>query len=155
MLPLGHLGIKAERGVDRQSLFTNDEQYTVMTLWAIFKSPLMFGGDLPTSNPFAISLITNKAVLDVLKYSSGNKELYREGDIVAWTATDAASKHIYLAVFNSGEAAVKTNISLLDKLNLAGKHTIKNLWTGEVIKTADAIETTINTHGAVLYSIER
>jgi len=155
MLPLGHLGIKAERGVDRQSLFTNDEQYTVMTLWAIFKSPLMFGGDLPTSNQFAISLITNKDVLNVLKYSKGNKELYRDGDIIAWTATDASGKHVYLALFNSSDAAITANVSLMDKLNLAGKHAIKNLWSGEVIKPAYSIAPTVNAHGSLLYSIDR
>src|SRR5258708_36468716 len=57
MLPLGHLGIKAERGNDRMSLFSKDEQYTVMTLWCIFKSPLMFGGDLPGNDSFTLSLL--------------------------------------------------------------------------------------------------
>ena len=35
MLPLGHIGIRAERGMDRQSLLTHDEQITLMTLWVI------------------------------------------------------------------------------------------------------------------------
>ena len=35
MLPLGHIGIRAERGHDRMSAFTKDEQYTLMTLWCI------------------------------------------------------------------------------------------------------------------------
>ncbi|MBI1782633.1 MAG: glycoside hydrolase family 27 protein, partial [Sphingobacteriales bacterium] len=47
MLPLGHIGIRAERGANRMSHFTKDEQITLMTLWCIFRSPLMFGGDLP------------------------------------------------------------------------------------------------------------
>jgi len=50
MLPLGRIGIRAERGDDRASLFTHDEQQTVMTLWSIFRSPLMFGGDLPSND---------------------------------------------------------------------------------------------------------
>src|SRR5258708_3329173 len=32
MLPLGRIGIRAERGVDRQALLTHDEQRTLMTL---------------------------------------------------------------------------------------------------------------------------
>ena len=31
----------------------------LMTLWSIFRSPLMFGGDLPTSNAETIALLTN------------------------------------------------------------------------------------------------
>lgn len=155
MLPMGHLGIKAERGNDRQSLFTKDEQYTLMTLWSIFKSPLMFGGDLPTSNAFAISLLKNKDVINVLQNSIGNKELFRDDDIIAWTATDAGNQHIYLALFNSGDSAKQVNVSFQNRLGLSGKHTIKNLWTGQTIKNVDAIKVNINTHGAMLYSIKR
>ena len=50
MLPLGRLGIRAERGDDRQTCFTPDEQRTLLMLWSIFRSPLMFGGDLPSTN---------------------------------------------------------------------------------------------------------
>jgi alpha-galactosidase len=34
MLPLGHIGIRAERGDPRMSLLTHDEQRTLMTLWS-------------------------------------------------------------------------------------------------------------------------
>jgi len=70
MLPLGHIGIRAKRGEDRASLFSHDEQYTLMTLWSIFRSPLMFGGDLPSSDAFTISLITNPEVLEVNQNST-------------------------------------------------------------------------------------
>ena len=45
------------------SKFTRDEQYMVMTLFAMFKSPLMFGGHLPDNDKFTNSLITNEEVL--------------------------------------------------------------------------------------------
>ena len=154
MLPLGHLGIKAERGVDRQSLFTKDEQYMVMTLWSIFKSPMMFGGDLPTSNAFAISLITNKEVIHVLQYSTGNKELFRDGDIVAWTAKDSKSNTVYLALFNMGDSTNNASVSFHERLNIDGKHRIKNLWTGESMKGLSSLSMPVNAHGAVLYAIE-
>ena len=34
MLPLGRIGIRAERGDDRRTRFTPDEQRTLMTLWS-------------------------------------------------------------------------------------------------------------------------
>jgi len=40
MLPLGHIGIRAERGEPRMSLLTHDEQKTLVTLWSIARSPL-------------------------------------------------------------------------------------------------------------------
>lgn len=48
MLPLGHIGIRSVDGPggDRWTRFTKDEQLTMMNLWAISRSPLMFGGEL-------------------------------------------------------------------------------------------------------------
>ncbi|MEO8763824.1 MAG: NPCBM/NEW2 domain-containing protein, partial [Ginsengibacter sp.] len=100
MLPLGHIGIRAERGNPRVSAFTHDEQYTLMTLWSIFKSPLMFGGNLPDNDAFTLSLISNKNVTDVLNNSTNNRQLFNKGNTVAWVADDTATTDKYLAVFN-------------------------------------------------------
>jgi hypothetical protein len=50
MLPLGHIGIRAEVGEPRETLLAPDEQRTMLTLWCIARSPLMVGADLPTSS---------------------------------------------------------------------------------------------------------
>jgi len=101
MLPLGRIGIRAERGDPRMTKFTRDEQYTLMTLWAIFRSPMFFGGDLPGNDSFTLSLLTNKAVMNVLKYSANNRQLYHSDDLVAWVADVPKSGDKYLAVFNT------------------------------------------------------
>lgn len=103
MLPLGHIGIRAERGNDRMSAFTRDEQYTLMTLWSIFRSPLMFGGDLPGNDAFTLSLLTNKSVINILNNSTNNKELFNLNDKVAWTADDAKTGDKYVALFNTAD----------------------------------------------------
>ena len=56
MLPLGRIGIRAERGDDRPTRFTQDEQRTMVTLWSIARSPLMLGGDLPSNDAYTESL---------------------------------------------------------------------------------------------------
>jgi hypothetical protein len=101
MLPLGHIGIRAERGDDRMSRLTRDEQYTLMTLFAIFRSPLMFGGDLPGNDAFTLSLLTNKDVLAVSKSSFNNRELFADKDLIAWTADDPGTGDKFLALFNA------------------------------------------------------
>jgi alpha-galactosidase len=101
MLPLGRIGIRAERGDPRMTAFTRDEQYTLMTLWSIFKSPLMFGGNLPDNDPFTLSLLTNKNVLKVLNESTNNKPLFSDGEKAAWIADDPRTGAKYLAVFNT------------------------------------------------------
>ena len=101
MLPLGRIGIRAERGDPRMTAFTKDEQYTLMTLWSIFKSPLMFGGNLPDNDPFTLSLLTNKNVLKVLNESTNNKPLFTDKDKAAWMADEPKTGAKYLAVFNT------------------------------------------------------
>jgi hypothetical protein len=100
MLPLGKIGIRAERGDPRMTNFSRDEQYTLMTLWSIFKSPLMFGGNLPDNDPFTDSLITNKNVLYVLNKSINNRQFFHNEKQAAWIAEDPANGDKFLAVFN-------------------------------------------------------
>jgi alpha-galactosidase len=103
MLPLGKIGLRAERGKPRWSGFTKDEQITLMTLFSIFRSPLMFGGDLPSNDEFTLSLITNKDVLDVNQHSSNGKQLFRQNDLIAWSADDPITGDKYLAFFNASD----------------------------------------------------
>jgi hypothetical protein len=103
MLPLGKIGLRAERGEPRMTGFTKDEQYTLMTLFAIFRSPLMFGGDLPNNDEFTLSLITNNDVLNVNQNSINGKQLFRENDLIAWTADDPKTGDKFLALFNASD----------------------------------------------------
>jgi hypothetical protein len=83
--------------------FTKDEQYTLMTLWSIFKSPLMFGGNLADNDPFTLSLLTNKNVLAVLNRSINNKPLFNDAGKAAWMAEEPGTGAKYLAVFNKAD----------------------------------------------------
>jgi alpha-galactosidase len=106
MLPLGRIGIRAERGDDRPTRFTHDEQRTLITLWCIARSPLMFGGDLPSNDAFTEALLTNDEVLAANQKGAGARKLSQDGDAVIWTSTVAgAAGKQYLAVFNIGEQA--------------------------------------------------
>ncbi|HEY5499181.1 MAG TPA: glycoside hydrolase family 27 protein [Bacteroidales bacterium] len=160
MLPLGRIGIRAERGNDRMSLLTRDEQVTMMTLFAIFRSPLMFGGNLPDNDDFTLSLLTNKEVLEVNQHSIGNKQLFSKDGKIAWTATDPKTGDKFLALFNIsdkvGPNAFKSqNISVgLDQLGIKGTYIVKDLWTGkEIGKFKGEFAQQIKPHASGLYRI--
>ncbi|KAI9169986.1 hypothetical protein LWI28_020612 [Acer negundo] len=75
MLPLGWLtdqGLNV--GPHRWCKLSPDEQRTQMTLWAMAKSPLMFGGDVRKLDDFTYSLITNPTALEINSFSSNNME---------------------------------------------------------------------------------
>ncbi len=134
MIPLGRISLRGERGEDRMTRLTPTEQYTLMTLFTIFRSPLMFGGDLPSMDPFTLSLLTNAEVLRMHRESTGVRQLYRRGSLVAITSVNAHSGEHYLAVFNLGEEAVSVQVDP-SELGLRGRVRIQDLWTGEKLKS--------------------
>jgi alpha-galactosidase len=103
MLPLGRIGIRAERGDNRMSMLTKDEQFTLMTLFLICRSPLMFGGNLPDNDAFTHNLITNDEALAVLQRSKNNKLLKNDGERIIWIADDQDSGDKYAALFYSSD----------------------------------------------------
>ena len=153
MLPLGHIGLRAERGGDRSSLLTADEQRTMLTLWAMGRSPLMVGGDLPSSDEATLSLLDNPALEEVTAGSADNGEIIREsvesgdgqgrkvsGEEIVWKALasdwadgtpSAHAGGVYAAVFWTGDRPrrVRTALSSLVGLDGAdGAWTPVDLW---------------------------
>lgn len=137
MLPLGRIGIRAERGVPRDDLLTPAERQTLMTLWVIARSPLMIGGDLPSSDPATIALFTNADVLAVLE-SIYNRELFREGETVLWGALGADGARI-AAVFNLADEPRDLVLDVanlgLSGVGLDGVESLTELWSGETLTT--------------------
>ncbi|KAJ6323626.1 hypothetical protein OIU76_011009 [Salix suchowensis] len=75
MLPLGRLTDPgSNRGPYRKSNLNLNEQKTQMTLWAMARSPLMFGGDVRELDETTYSLITNPFILEINSFSTNNKE---------------------------------------------------------------------------------
>jgi alpha-galactosidase len=163
MLPLGRIGIRAERGDNRMCQLTKDEQISMMSLFSIFRSPLMFGGDLPSNDEFTLSLLTNQEVLYVNKYSRNNRQLFRKDDLIAWVADDPKTGDKFLALFNasdkdpanpnkSGESS-KIEVRL-DQLGLKGQYVVMDLWAH---KTAgdfnEVFAPSIKCHASGLYRV--
>lgn len=151
MLPLGHIALRAERGNDRMTGFTKAEQYTLMNLWSIFRSPLMFGGDLPTNDDFTLSLLTNDEVLAVNQHSAGNKELKSENGLIVWMANIPESDDKYVAFFNINDEGNSDISVTLSELGISGTYSVKDLWTKEDKSfDSDTFTVTVEPHASVL-----
>jgi len=151
MLPLGHIGIRAERGDDRRSKFTKDEQYTLMTLWAIFRSPLMMGGDLTGNDAFTLSLLTNSEVLGVNQHSTGNHPVLVDTQRAAWIAQPESGAGYYVAVFNRGDSPRTYNYTWKELGLKAGSYRLRDLWQHQDLGHAESLTITLPSHGAELY----
>jgi alpha-galactosidase len=137
MLPLGHVGLRAERGEPRMTRFTPDEQRTVMTLWSIAQSPLMFGGHLPDNDEFTTSLITNDEVLAVNQRGIGGRAVSEGGASVVWAADAVGSRAKYLAVFNVGDRGPIDIRVEWRALGLPAKCALRDLWEHKDLGTID------------------
>ncbi len=155
MLPLGRLVIWKEGPQGWKNRLTRDEQKTLMTLWVIFRSPLMMGGDLPSLDDFTASLLTNQAVLDVNQKSEWNRELFHQGDFIAWTAKPQGSNDLILALFNLGEQPLKVDVPWPD-LDLEQNPKMVDLWSGDgTLGKGQSFLVEIPRHGAGLYRIQK
>lgn len=159
MLPFGHIALcdpKApnSRGAGRQTHFTKDEQVTVMTLWCMARSPLIFGGNLPDMDPWTLSLLTNTDVLAIQKRSKNNRQLSRDGDHVVWTAEGERGGARYAALFNLGEHPATVGASL-SALGLSGPARARDLWTGADLPApvSDTLSAAVPPHGARLFRL--
>lgn len=127
MIPVGKLG----RGFadERQTYFTKEEQKTMMTLWCLFRSPLMIGAKLTDMDEDTQHLLTNEKLL----------KLHREGSYPGLIEMDA--EHAVWGIYSEGGALLGIGVfNFLDKereleVNLpdSWERKIEEIWSGEQI----------------------
>lgn len=105
MIPFGKLGLKGHywsidaKAKGRNCNLTADEQKTLMNFFAITRSPLMLGADLPQLDDATFALITDKTVLAAQRDGRNPKALFCTKDACA-IASDNAKGGRFLALFN-------------------------------------------------------
>jgi hypothetical protein len=148
MLPLGRLALG-----DRDTRFTPAEQRTLITLWAIARSPLIMGGDLRHLDEATMALLTNREVLAVNQASTGNQPHFWEDGTRIWTARPESGEGHYLALFNTRAEPKNLRVRLAG-LGLPVGGTVRDLWTGGALDGAGEVFTvTLPAHGAGLWQI--
>ncbi|MDR1980440.1 MAG: glycoside hydrolase family 27 protein [Tannerellaceae bacterium] len=153
MIPLGRISIRGERGADRFTRLSRDEQYSLMSFFTIFRSPLMFGGDLPSNDDFTLSLLTNKEVLRMHREGTDVRQLFRQDGRIAICSRNAQTGEHYVAVFNISDSQTPATIKVdLSTLNAGAKQQALNLWTGETVEIKnDTLEVTLSPHACGLF----
>ena len=125
----GHIGIRStESGAsDRRSRFTYEEQRTMMSLWSIFRSPLMMGGEMRDNDERTLSLLSNPEVIAVDQGGSRPRPMAIEGrpigirarPAIVWSS-EGPEGSTYLALFNVGESPLEVRATWAE-LGLEGE----------------------------------
>jgi alpha-galactosidase len=146
MIPLGIINIRGEHGEgERMTRFTPDEQYTLMTLWSIFRSPIMLGMDLTRLDPFTLSLITNPEVIRINQTSVNNDEVLTQDDWIVWAADSPDGKEKYIAVFNTGDEPGQFELDF-NALGIQAYQSMRDVWTGVGLPVQSKVPLKINPH---------
>ena len=137
----------------RDRLFTPDEQRTLMTLWAIARSPLIMGGDLRHLDAATLALLTNREVIAVNQASRDNRPHFIEDGTRIWSAVAEDGGGRYLALFNTSDKAREVGIGL-DALGLSRPVAVRDLWAGRALGSqAQRVAADLPPHGAALYRL--
>jgi len=154
MLPLGKLRVTATEGGGSPSKFTRDEQQTVVTLWSIFRSPLIFGGDLPSLDSETMALITNDEVLEVDQRGRVGHQAVEEGNVRAWVASiSPTTRDYYIAVFNLGDETAVVNLPWSKFFVMGRTAEVRDLWAKKTLGKKSGIETELRPHASALYRV--
>jgi len=107
MLPIGELRPSPGDGQPRTSRLTPTEQRTLLTLWAMARSPLILGANLTLLDDPTLELLTNSDLIHVDQTATHSAQVLQSGNIVAWTAdlpsTFPGGYTTALAIFNLGD----------------------------------------------------
>jgi hypothetical protein len=157
MIPFGHIGIKCTiAGNERQTRFSRNEQVTLLSLWALAPSPLMLGNNLPDTDEWTLSLLTNDEVLAVNQDALGSparRVMQTHGTEIWVKELKHGSKAIGL--FNRSAAAQDVELDWRDA-GLAGKQVLHDVWAHKDLGTFEAkYSAQVPAHGAVLLRAAR
>lgn len=153
MLPLGYLGPAPGWGEARSTRLTPAEQQSFLTLWCIFRSPLMMGGDLPHSDAATTALLTNDEVLAVDRQSRDAHQQIETPAARVWVSRPEQGTGAYVAVFNVSEQPQTLHYDWAQLGMQPGAYGVRDLWMHRYNPPARALDVQLAPHASMLYRV--
>ena len=155
MLPVGQISLNNRpHGPERMSKFTEPEHYTLMSLFSIAKSPLMWGGD-PLSTPQEIveKFLLNEEVLYVNQQSTDNRQVLNHQGEAIWVATDPQTGDRFVALFNLKDSKKRVTFDF-ELEYMRDTYQVRDLWAKKDVGVHEKqFGVELPPHGAGLYRL--
>lgn len=156
MLPLGYIGPRCPVHTSGGTALTHNEQVSVMSLWGVLPSPLMFGGNeerltTDATGPFTLSLLANEEVIAVNQDPAGKKgkRIASAGAQQTWVKDLSAGRKA-VAFFNRSDADVAMSATLT-AIGATGPVTARDLWKrADLAPVTDTLSMNVGWRGAAL-----
>ena len=168
MLPLGELRPVPGEGKPRHTRLTPDEQKTLLTLWALQKSPLIIGANLTLLANDTLKLLTNRELLRIDQHGdhAGQTEPPLEdydeklppkipGLVVMPSGPGGLAGKPYVGLFNLGDAPIDVTRTVAELSLVRGLHPpraveVYDVWAERSLGKVSSLHVTIPPHGCVL-----
>ena len=158
MLPLGYIGPRAPVGggnrTNSMSALSHADQVSVMSLWGIMPSPLIFGGN-PTKlsgDPWTTALLSNPELLAVNQDASGTHatRVSSSSSTQAWSR-DLTGGRKAVALFNRGTATATVSVTF-SQLGMTGTPAVRDVWQRmDVAGMTTGVSASVPAGSAVMY----
>ena len=153
MLPLGRIG-KVFLD-ERETRFTEDEQRTMMSLWCLFRSPLMIGAELPLLDGKTRALLCNRELLSCLLGTAHGEQIARTEESAVWKNEDRKSGALRIGLFNLSDDPLEIRVTASDiSERLQGDEKLSELFgEEEKVFTSGILSSVVPAHGVRVYKV--
>ena len=127
-----------------------------MTLWCMFRSPLMLGAELTKLDDWTLSLLTNRDLLALLQESCRGTQILRTDNMAVWKNKDGESGRVCLALFNLSDAGAELSLCLSETGEEFGAEepALYELWERtESTAAGGKVTAEVEAHGVKVYRI--
>ena len=152
MLVVGTVGW----GNPHKSKLKPNEQYLHISLWSLFSAPLLIGCDMEILDEFTLNLLTNDEVIEINQDPLGKEATCVQtiGDFRIYVKElEDGSRAVGFC--NFGQDIVDISYKEFDKIGLAGKYNVRDLWRQKELCTVETktgqIAVKVPAHGVLLY----
>jgi hypothetical protein len=126
-----------------------------MTLWSVFRSPLIIGGDLPSTDAWTRKLLTNPEVIAVDQHSHDNRAIVNTDTTAVWLAQSENEAGYYLAVFNLQDTEQIVRYEWKDLGLTEGSFRVRDLWERKNLGPTLSLTIKLRPHASKLYRLAR
>jgi len=156
MLPIWRLSVRSNdpNNRPRYTNLTRDEQYFMMSLWSIARSPLILGCELTELDDFSLSLITNTDMIALNQHSTNNRMIYRCDKWSVWAA-EYGNDCVFVGFFNFSDQACAASV-LFSDIGIQGRYSAVDVWSRRSYGICDElVAVKLNPHQGTLIKLTR
>jgi alpha-galactosidase len=130
---------------------THDEQRTLLTLWSIFRSPLIMGGNLTLCDEWTEAALTNAELIGVDQHATNSHAVVSTDKAAVWLSTPESGEGAYVAVFNLDSAAQAMRYAWSDLGLKNSQYNLRDIWEHKDLGAKDSMDVTLAPHASAIY----